>query len=539
MRFLPASVALVVLLAGCGAEPGAGEDAGTPLDAGVTRDAGELDAGDADAGDVDAGDADAGDVDAGDLDAGDLDAGLRLDGGADAGPPTDAGRPEPCVTRITYGAAWFHPANHPEDFDEVSGVVTWDGSCTVDGNGNAKATLSNGWQPVFSGRSGCVIALDQRGACPSPLPATCTTRISYGASWLRAPNHPDDFDDVGAPVTWDGVCRASGSSSVAQLSNGWTPTFSGASACELSLRYESCGGLYANPVVDTDCPDPGVLKVGGTYFAACTGGGASKYPLRTSTDLVHWTSAGFVLAAGNLPAWATGSYWAPELHQVGNTYVAYFSARHTNGVFAIGAATASQPQGPYTPQAQPLLQVPSPGAIDAHFFRSSSGQNYLLWKIDGNAIGQATPIRIQPLSADGLSLTGSPTTLLTNTLSWEGALVEGPWMIEENGTFFLFYSANGYASNAYAVGVARASSPTGPFTKHGAPILVTRGAWAGPGHGSVVRGPRGEWVHVYHAWHAGQVGQAPGRVLLVDRVVFSGGWPTMLAAPSTGSQPPP
>ncbi len=439
------------------------------------------------------------------------------------------------MTRITYGAAWLRPPNHPSDFDEVNGVVTWDGACTQDSAGNSVAQLSNGWRPFFSGRSGCVIAFDQRGTCPSAPPPRCSTRIGYGDTWLRAPNHPNDFDDVSDAVTWDGVCRGA----TAQLSNGWTPTFNATGACELSLRYSQCGGLYANPVVPVDCPDPGVLVDGTTYFMACTGGGASKYPLRRSTDLVTWTAIGHVLSSNDLPPWAASDFWAPELHKIGSTYVAYFSARHTNGLFAIGAATASNAAGPYTPQPQPLLQTGSPGVIDAHFFRAPNGDNYLLWKPDGNAIGQPTPIRIQRLSTDGLTLQGSATTLLTNTLPWEGNVIEGPWMIFEGGSYYLFYSANGYASTAYAIGVARATSPTGPFTKHGAPILVTRGAWAGPGHGSVVRGPSGAWVHVFHAWHAGQVGQPPGRVVLVDRVGFDNGWPTMLASPSQGSQPLP
>lgn len=417
----------------------------------------------------------------------------------------------------------------------MNGQVTWDGSCTQDSSGNSFATLSNGWQPYFQGRSGCVIALDQSGACPSAPPGQCTTRISYGDTWLRAPNHPNDFDDVSAAVTWDGNCRAA----TAVLSNGWTPTFNASGACELSLRYSQCGGLYANAVLPVDCPDPGVLQDGDTYYMACTGGGANKYPLRSSTDLVNWTSRGHVLTSGNLPTWAASDFWAPELDKVGSTYIAYFSARHTNGVFAIGAATATNPAGPYTPRASPLVQTASPGVIDVHFFRAPNGQNYLLWKPDGNAVGQTTPIRIQPLSADGLSLTGSPTTLLTNTLGWEGNVIEAPWMIFEGGFYYLFYSANGYASTAYAIGVARSTSPTGPFTKHGDPILVTRGAWAGPGHGSVVRGPSGAWVHVYHSWHAGMVGQAPGRVVLVDRVEFANGWPTMVSAPSRGSQPLP
>jgi hypothetical protein len=91
-----------------------------------------------------------------------------------------------------------------------------------------------------------VIALDQRGACPSAAPA-CGTRISYGDTWLRAPNHAADYDDVAGRVTWDGICR---SNATAVLSNGWTPTFTSANACELSLRYTQCGGLYANPVVE-------------------------------------------------------------------------------------------------------------------------------------------------------------------------------------------------------------------------------------------------------------------------------------------------
>jgi GH43 family beta-xylosidase len=519
----PIWISLLVMTA-CGPEVVGGEEV---EDAGVAVDAG-------DATPADAGEApDAGEVpDAGAIDAGSTstpDAGPR-----DAGPP-----PEPCVTRITYGDAWLRAPNHPADFDDASGVVTWDGTCTQDAAGNSFATLSNGWKPFFSGRSGCVISLDQRGACPS-TPPSCSTRVSYGDTWLRAPNHPDSFDDISGAVTWDGLCRANGSTSVAQLSNGWTPTFSGASACKVSLRYSQCGGLYTNPVIDTDCPDPGVLKDGDTYYLACTSGSAANaYPLRRSTDLVHWQAIGWVMPQARKPAWASGDFWAPELHKVGTKYVAYFSARHTNGVFALGAATASNPAGPYTALASPLLQTPSPGVIDVHFFEAPTGERYLLWKPDSNAIGQQTSIRIQRLSADGLSLTGSPTTLLVNDRAWEGNVIEGPWMISRNGFFYLFYSANGYASTRYAVGVARATSPTGPFTKAPNPMLVTRGAWAGPGHGSIVRGPGGDWVHVFHAWVAGQVGQSPGRLVLVDRVTFENDWPVMHAGPSTGSQPLP
>lgn len=239
-----------------------------------------------------------------------------------------------CSTRITYGSTWIKPPNHPADHDDVEGRVTWDGSCKVDATGNAYATLSNGWKPIFKGRS-CVIALDYSGGC-SPAPGKCATRVSYGPTWVPAPSHPASHDDVGGVLTWDGICHASGGQSWALLSNGWKPHFSGSNACDLAFRHTQCGGLFENPVVSKDCPDPGVLEVGGTYYMACTPGYA--FPIRSSKDLVHWKQQGTVFSAASHPAWGTSHFWAPELHQVGGKFVVYFSARHgATNTFAVGA----------------------------------------------------------------------------------------------------------------------------------------------------------------------------------------------------------
>lgn len=463
--------------------------------------------------------------------SGGTDAGSGGSAGTDAGSGGSAGMDasQPCTTRITYGSGWIKPAGHAAQYDDASGEVTWDGSCAVDSSGNASATLSNGWKPFFSGKS-CILALDYAGDCPQK-PSTCGTRISYGPSWLPAPNHPASYDDVNGAVTWNGVC----SGNQAQLSNGWTPTFS--SGCDLAFRYTQCGGLYENPVVNTDCPDPGVTKVGDTYYMVCTPG--YGYPIRSSKDLVHWKFEGPVFTAATRPAWAKDSFWAPEIHPVGGKFVVYFSARaNATGTFAVGAAVADNVLGPYTDIGKPLKTEPAPGAIDASTIETG-GKRYLLWKVDGNAVGQSTPIKIQELTADGLSLVGSAKTILSNTLAWEGALVEGPWMVKHGSYFYLFYSANGYASTKYAIGVARSTSVLGPFEKSGAPILTSAAGFAGPGHGSVLVGPSGDWVHVYHSWLAGKVGQSPGRLVLVDRIRWSGDWPTMLSAPSPRSAPLP
>lgn len=454
--------------------------------------------------------------------------------------PVDAHTPEPCVTRITYGSAWIHGPEHPAQYDDASGVVEWDGVC-VDEGSNSYAVLSNGWRPYFTGRSACVIALDRRGEC-TPAPGGCATRITYGARWLRPDGHAADHDDVGGVVTWDGQCERAGADSRAALSNGWVPHFSGASSCGISMRYAQCGGLFVNPVIGVDCPDPGVVRDGDRYVLTCTSGGAAAaFPLRTSPDLVHWTDAGHVFPAGSRPGWASGDFWAPEIHRVGDRWIAYFSARRASDRrLVVGAATSASVLGPYTDLGAPLVTGPSPGVIDAHFFEASDGRRFLTYKVDGNAVGARTPILIHELEPDGVTLRGSAIEILTNDRGWEGPLVEGQWMIERDGTFYLFYSANYFASTAYAAGVARSSSPTGPFTKASAPILTSNGAWAGPGHGSILRGPSGEWVHVYHAWVGGRVDASPGRLVLVDRIAWGAdGWPTMHASPGAVSQPLP
>lgn len=475
-------------------------------------------------------------LDAGAIDAGALDAGAPPR--ADASAPLDGGPPPaPCRTRITYGSSWIHPAGHPADDDDVAGRVTWDGVCVDDGP-SSYAVLSNGWRPYFSGAGACVIALDVRGDCEEPPPAECTTRVTYGSTWLHGPGHPAQHDDVRGALSWDGVCRSGSGGAFAQLSNGWQPHFAG--ACSMSFRYEQCGGLFANPVIARDCPDPGVARDGARYVMSCTGGGGGNtYRIRTSTDLVRWTEAGWIFPAGTQPSWATGDYWAPELHRVGSRWVAYFSARHRDGSLAVGAATAPDALGPYTDLGHPLVHEAYPGVIDAHHYQAPDGAHYLLWKRDGNAVGQRTPMFIQRIAADGVTRMGSPTEILSNDRTWEGDLVEGPWMIDHGGFYYLFYSANAYASTRYAVGVARASSPLGPFTKAPAPILTSNAFWAGPGHGSVIEGPSGALVHVYHAWVAGRVGASPGREVLVDRITFADGWPRMLSAPSARSQPLP
>ena len=250
---------------------------------------------------------------------------------------------------------------------------------------------------------------------------------------------------------------------------------------------------FTNPVYGNNFADPQVVAVDNVYYAFATNGPLGNVQTLTSQDLVSWEPVGDALPA--LAPWtAPGRVWAPEVavHATDRYVMYYTSADTASGRQAVGVAVASRPEGPYVDKSpSPLInQVDEGGSIDASPFQDSTGRRWLYWKNDGNAIGVDTWIYVSELSADGLTLVGTIHRLIKQTLPWEGNLVEAPYMVERNGKFHLFYSANAFDKAEYAVGHALCTTPTGPCTKSGDPILRTSPDAAGPQHGPPRRRPR-------------------------------------------------
>ena len=83
---------------------------------------------------------------------------------------------------------------------------------------------------------------------------------------------------------------------------------------------------YANPVLDTDFPDPSVIRAPDrSYYAYATqtqrGGKWVNIQAARSADLVHWQLLGDALPAK--PAWAskTQDFWAPDVIRDGARYI--------------------------------------------------------------------------------------------------------------------------------------------------------------------------------------------------------------------------
>ena len=269
---------------------------------------------------------------------------------------------------------------------------------------------------------------------------------------------------------------------------------------------------FTNPVLDLDFPDPDVLKVGDTYYAYATNGNDANIQAAESTDLIHWDVLPNALPT--LPAWATQSFgwvWAPEVFSpVEGQYVMYFVAHYTigsGGTQCIGVATSSDPAGPFSSSnPKPFIcQTDRGGSIDPSLFQDVDGQRYVLWKNDGNSAGMQTWLYIQKVSEDGLTLEGEPVRLLTVDQIWEGILVEAPTLWQQDGKYYLFYSANAYNDRRYAVGYATADNILGPYTKAEGPLLATKldAGLVGPGGQDVVIGPQGDTWILFHGWAPG------------------------------------
>lgn len=321
------------------------------------------------------------------------------------------------------------------------------------------------------------------------------------------------------------------------------------------------GPAYENPVLGRDFPDPAVLQgPDGTYYAYATetliDGEFTNIQVATSEDLVDWTWGGDAFPAGVDWAAEGRSYWAPHVVYAPeqDRYIMYFSAHHDQkGAKCMATATADDPLGPFTHDGEPLLCGDGFETIDPMAFDDpESGKHYLYWGSHGE------PIRVRELADSRTEFkAGTEATAVVHPDPDEpyGGLIEGAWAVHRDSTYYLFFSGdNCCGENAhYAVMVARADSPTGPFTTLGdargtnqSTILTGNDTWKAPGHNSVVRDADStDWM-VYHAINRDQPTRPTGtgvrwdrRVMLIDRIVYESGWPRIENASPSDDAPVP
>jgi beta-xylosidase len=283
--------------------------------------------------------------------------------------------------------------------------------------------------------------------------------------------------------------------------------------------------IVPGQVYTGDFPDPSVIRVGPEYYAYSTTSNGLNVPSLSSTDLKTWHArAGTTTdptgdALPRTPVWSAGTErkdgrftattWAPTVTRLGaGRYVMAYATQVAGSPgqrMCISLATSTTPTGPFVDNSTAPILCPERGAIDPQVFIAPTGRPWLIWKIDH------MPARLYAsrMNAAGTALSATVHHYLLAAVKqpWEGSIIENPAMIRYKGRYYLFYSANSYASTRYAIGYLICKNWYSKCVRpRKQPLLSTVHSTAGPGGPMPFTDPQGNLRLAYAAWTTGAVG---------------------------------
>jgi hypothetical protein len=214
-------------------------------------------------------------------------------------------------------------------------------------------------------------------------------------------------------------------------------------------------------------------------------------------------------------AWASKMLWAPDAAESNGTYYLYFPAKDKEGVFRIGVASSSKPEGPFKAEKE---YMKGSFSIDPCVFKDKDGSYYLYfggiwggqlqrWKSGSyGATDESQPANGQPalmakvarLDANMKQMAEAPRNV--QILDAQGKILlsedhdrrffEAAFVHQYQGKYYFSYSTGDTHNIAYATG----TSPYGPFTYQGVILKPVKG-WTN--HHSIVE-QNGNWYLYYH-----------------------------------------
>jgi len=284
---------------------------------------------------------------------------------------------------------------------------------------------------------------------------------------------------------------------------------------------------YSNPVVSYSLPDPTVIKAADGYFYLYATEDIRNTPIHKSSDLVNWKFVGTAFSDATRPSFEPkGGIWAPDINMIGSRYVLYYSMSVWGGesTCGIGVAVSDKPEGPFSDLGKLIRsnEIGVQNSIDP-FYIEEDGEKYIFW-------GSFNGIFAAELSNDGLTLKPG-----TEKQQIAGTAYEGTYILKKDGYYYLFASVgsccNGVKST-YKTVFGRSDNLFGPyFNKTGQSMndnqheILIHGneSFVGTGHNSeIITDNDGKTWMLYHAV---DVTNPRGRVLMLDEVLWKGNWP--------------
>ncbi len=222
---------------------------------------------------------------------------------------------------------------------------------------------------------------------------------------------------------------------------------------------------------------------------------------------------GVALDIDDVP-WARRQMWDTDAAHKNGKYYLYFPAKDKTDIFRIGVAVSDKPEGPFIPEAHPIIGSYS---IDPCLFEDTDGSHYMyfggLWggqlQRYRNNLAQecgaepadedpALTARVVKMSDDMLGFAEEPRDVIILDENGDPLLAgdhsrrffEASWMHMYNGKYYFSYSTGNTHRLCYAIG----DSPYGPFTYQGV-ILTPVVGWTT--HHSILEF-NGKWYLFHH-----------------------------------------
>ncbi|MBT30535.1 MAG: hypothetical protein CMO01_12825 [Thalassobius sp.] len=258
--------------------------------------------------------------------------------------------------------------------------------------------------------------------------------------------------------------------------------------------------MISNPVIDGYFADPSIVKYEGKYYVYATidPWGGEEYGVFESTDFINWERKHINWPTKTLctsPTSNDSRVWAPSVIQ-GKDGKFYMYASVGSEVWA---GVADHPLGPWKNAKEdntPLIKgdmFPKYHMIDAEVFIDDDGQVYLYWGsglqwVNGHCF-------VVKLEDDMISFDESTIKDITPPNYFEA-----PFMVKENGKYYLMYSDGKCTNETYKVRYSVSETPYGPWTEGPeSPILSTSSdsTTLGPGHHTVFK-ENDQYYILYH-----------------------------------------
>ena len=291
---------------------------------------------------------------------------------------------------------------------------------------------------------------------------------------------------------------------------------------------------YQNPVINYSLPDPSIIKGEDGYYYLYATEDIRNLPIHRSKDLVEWEYVGTAFTKSTRPDFEPkGGLWAPDINKIGDKYVLYYSMSVWGGEWTcgIGCATADKPEGPFKDHGKMFRsnEINVQNSIDP-FYIEDGGKKYLFW-------GSFRGIYGIELSDDGLSIKKG-----AKLRQVAGTAYEGTYIHKKDGYYYFFASIGTCCEglkSTYTTVVGRSKKLFGPYVdKSGKTMLDNHhevrihknDAFVGTGHNSEIGTDKAgnDWMF----YHAVSTKNPEGRMLLMDKVNWKDGWPSV-----TGNSP--